>query len=1570
MSNAREQRKFCTPSSVMRTASPMPSSIPQHRRAAGEHYNRIPHYVEPHIGQARLNALARMPGDPTARAGANLLLWTLLGVTNAVASEHYRTYCGVGQTQRAMPTVPPSAHATPISLTQARPVISNAVGEPNRTELIVCDAHRMNPDTHVQRCPPIHAPSLGPKAASGAVPVTGARSIKTEAELESPAHCSPSADDSQASGETIPQHPWYQSILDWFTNPADPLAFPGAEGKALSGVPSPHVDHFLQSLRHALIETDTLSAVQADRFLSNVSPLAHHGILIAPLKSSDVPLDARCALIEEIFDAKGQRVGTALLSRTNLGTNPASDEATHTLLLLGLSRPIARLVARDLKHRLEGEFGARCGVPRLMQQWSPFGSTLNVEHVRRDGPENSFILPSELAPRPVDEPGDAPTFILRDPNSGIHRELTLHIVSPDRTRWLPLSYLRENWLTTRGTNASSELVYLSHLSQKGRYAQNWDKNTFQPGQFSVQLSDALPYVAIGNRSHTIRWACDHSGCPILAYDGDGHAVSPYLDPLSVTWHAPAQHSPSRLAYEEVLQLPPWRIEPSRDYRYIEVQQPFPDSGPLFAVHHANDPAEAPPLHYVCEVAGALFPTRFGQLPDSTFQCEIYNLQDPTAAGLAVTWHGSGWQLGESAATPPVSYYPPPHKRTGGGQAPRHPQVDGRQSDKGTPHRVLRFPVVETFHQKLNTNFPSLHHLANTTLHEAILNNYHIDLNPDQTWFMRFDLAQNDPLTITGWAHVGTPVEARPLTECLLTNFPASAQENPWVLDQLTGVYRTNATTTHQFDSHNEIRLRPSQLMQTVWQIDFYQLAKTTLEHAWQRSDLQDMNNGVALAVDLSNARLEAADRDGILASVDYLNTTAPATPSIVTINGCSATDLLAFDTGDRVILYMPRHVDPDKRFAVFANEAALRQGIEAMCADPDQRKQIARHFSELDRQDHATYDGVDHWLETLSGSDGVSSYQARIECTRDLLHDQPVFHVLAERQRRRALSDLDTLIRSDAEVREAIWARYIDAVNVVLPNPVTPFVSLGFHLDQALNGDTYEERMAGVREVLSDSGNLALMAVLDSLSVAKSTDFALDGATFHENVREQFATLSQASAIEWDGQRWAVEGDTSSHVSAKLKASILPNMYAREVHESTLAFPDVTGLRKAANGEFYLKVNGHFVKIRQLAGAYNRYYIDSDLRLVLRFQDGRFRPETSAERLAVVRDVGLGGRQSKSKHPVNPAFVPADLTNIPMTPYLTISDSPVRLLLALDGHPGLRPVETELRDQVRERADQMDVAAEDFFSQLAVISHNVAPALEKGLSDIQTFEALFQRNTGIVVGEFHDQPESKLLLIENMAELKRQGVKTLYLEGLVADLHETYVAEYFASPDAPMSVLLQAWSDTIAHNHGLDPAGQGTYRALLEAARANGIQVKPLDCTATIIGEEISPSTDSLTADDIKGTRRLRRMNFFGSAVIRQHQAATGNEKWVALVGAQHINTRAYIPAVSDLTDAVGVWIKVKPRYRDAEIHPGSTLGRKSRAYDYVWKRPPGESPRRQGAGHKHSQRRRFYTPVYSFGPR
>ncbi|WP_407973260.1 membrane-targeted effector domain-containing toxin (plasmid) [Burkholderia pyrrocinia] len=1356
-------------------------------------------------------------------------------------------------------------------------------------------------------------------------------------------------------------------MLDWFTNSADPLAFPGAEAAASSGLHPAHVNHFLENLRNALIETDTLSVAQVERFISSVSPLAPHGILIVPLESSAVPLDTRCAFIEEIFDTTGQRIGTALLSGAHLSTHSAADESTHTLLLLGLSRPIARVVARHLKHRLQGEFGALCGVPAMMQRWHAFGSTLNVEHVRRDGPENAFILPNALATRPPDAPMVAPTFIFRDPDDGIHREITLQIVSPDRSRWLPLSYLRENWLTTHDTNASAVLVYLSHLSRKGRYAYNWNENVFQPGEFSLQLSETPPYVAVRNRSHTIRWTCGQSGCSVFMDDASGDSVSAYLDPLSVTWHASTQHGPSRLTHDEEPQLPPWRVESSRDYRYIEVKQPFPDSGPLFAVHHANDLAEAPPLHYVAEVAGALFPTRFSRQTDGTFHCEIYNLQDPTTAGLPVTWDGNGWQLEQTAATPPTPCETPPHgdlshNQTVATHAPPHPEDHHRQPDEGTPIRVPPFQVVDTFCQKLNTTFPSLYRLANTTLHEAVLNDHHVDLDPDRTWFMRFDLAQSDSLTITGWAHVGPPVEARPLTECLLTNFPASAQEHPWILDQLSGVYRTNASATHHFDSRNEVRLRPSQLMQTVWQIDFYHLAKTTLEHAWQRPDLQDMNNGVALSVDLSNARLEAADRDGILASVDYLNTTTPATPSIVTINRYSATDLLVFDTGDRVILYMPRHANPNKRFAVFESVHALQQGIASMCADPDQRVQIARHFSQLDRQDHATYDGVDRWLETLSGPGGAS-YQARIGYATELLHGQPVFHALAERQRQRALSDLDTLIQSDAEVRKAIWVRYIDAINVVLPNPFTPFASLGMHIDQALNGDTYEERMAGVRAIVSDSGNLALMAVLESLTVAERTGFALDGAAFHENVREQLATLSQASAIEWDGQRWAVEHDTSSHVSTKLKASIAPDMYAREVHESTLVFPDIMGLRQAANGQSYLKINGRFVEIRQLAGAPNRYYINSHPKFVLRFQDGQFRPETSAERLAVIRDVGLGGRQGKLKIPLAPTFVPTDLTDIPMTPYLTTISFPPHLLRVLDGKSRLGRAEKQLRIEVRERADKMDIAAKDFFGRLAPVSHNLAPPLETGLSDMQTFEALFRRNTGIVIGEYHTQPESKLLLVDNMSELKRQGVQTLYLEGLVEDLHEADLAAYFSSPDASMPAALQVWSDQIARGNRIDPTGPGTYRALLEAARANEIQVKALDCTATVVDDELSESTEFLTADAIDGTQRLRKMNYFGSAVIRQHQSATGNEKWIALVGAGHINTLEGVPTVSDLTDAVGVWIKVKPRYRHAEIQPGHTLKRNNRGFDYVWKRPPtGLRPHRHGAGHKHSQHRLLKT--------
>jgi len=1522
------------------------------------------HYVAPHLGQARLNRLARMPGDPVARARAELMLWGLLGVTNALASEHLRACVGPHPALRAWPTPSPATHAAPISLTQAQPLISNDVGGPKRPESITHDADRMDHDARVHRAPRAHAPSPRSETTPDVRPTTGARSSGPSRPLDSMSpRVGSSPDGTQTHGEAIARRAWYQPMLDWLTNWPDPLALPGAEA-APPGVPAPHVHHFLDTLRTALIESDTLTTLQAERLITSVAPLTAHGILIVPLESSEVPLDARCAFIEEIFEASGQRVGAALLSQIELGTHAAS-EVPHTLLLLGLSRPVARAVARNFKHRLQGAFGALCG-SATMQRWSAFGRTLNVEHARHDGLDNPLILPNALAPRPSDDAAmDAPTFILRDPDNGIHRDITLHIVSPDSTRWLPLLYLRENWFTTHETHASAMLVYLSLLSHKGRYAQGWNEDAFHPGEFAVRLSEASPYVALENHSHTI--ACEPSGCAVFTDDAGGQTGSTYLDPLSITWHASPHDTPSRLTHEKTLELRTWRVAPTRDDRYIEFKQPIPDSGPLFAVHHAGALTEAAPLYYVAEVAGALFPARFNQHPNGTFHSELYDLQDPTGTGVPITWDGGSWQLERTVGPSRTASNTPPH-----GASTRQP-VDAphaspcpadHRPDESTPNPAAPFQVVDNFHHKVRTAFPDLHDLARTTLHQALLNDHHVDLDPDRTWFMRFDLAQSDPQTITGWAHVGPPVEARPLTQCLLTNFPASAQENPWVLDQLSGLYHTNASATGLFDGRSEVRLRPSQLMQTVWQIDFYRLAKSTLEHAWQRPDIQDMNNGVALSIDLANTRLEAVDRDSILASVGYLNTSAPATPAVVTINRYSATDLLVFDTGDRAILYMPRHTNPNERFAVFANTAALHQGIAAMCADPDQRRQIAQHFSQCDRQAHVADDGVDRWLETLSGPDGAS-YLARIGSER--LHGQSVFHVLAERQQQRALSDLDTLIQSNAEVRKVIWARYFDAINVVLPNPLTPFVSIGLHLDQALNGDTYEARLAGVRSILSDSANLALMAVLDSLTVAERTGFALDGAAFHANVRERLAALSQAGAIEWDGQRWAVEHDTSSHVSTTLKTVIVPDMYAREVPEAALAFPDSMGLRQAANGHTYLKVHGRFVEIRPLAGALNRYYIDSHPKLVVRFEDGQFRPETTAERLAVVADVGLGGRQGKLKFPLAPAFVPADLTDISMTPYLTPTPSKRRLLRVLEGDPKLRSAEKQLHIEVRERAEQMDVAAKDFFDRLAAIPPTLAPALEAGLSDAQTFDALLRQHPGIVIGEYHSQPESKLLLVENMPVLKRQGVQTLYLEGLVADLHETDLAAYFASPDAPLPATLQAWSDQIARGNWIDPAGAGTFRALLEAARANDIQVKPLDCAATIIDDELTRSIDFLTADDIDGTRRLRKMNYFGSAIIRQHQSATGNDKWVALVGASHINTHEGVPTIDDLTDAIGVWIKVKRRYRRTDIQPGLMLRGKNRGFGYVWKRPPAKLRRhRHGAVHMRSRRRR--TLAHRFG--
>lgn len=185
---------------------------------------------------------------------------------------------------------------------------------------------------------------------------------------------------------------------------------------------------------------------------------------------------------------------------------------------------------------------------------------------------------------------------------------------------------------------------------------------------------------------------------------------------------------------------------------------------------------------------------------------------------------------------------------------------------------------------------------------------------------------------------------------------------------------------------------------------------------------------------------------------------------------------------------------------------------------------------------------------------------------------------------------------------------------------------------------------------------------------------------------------------------------------------------------------------------------------------------------------------------------------------------------------------------------------------------------------------------------------IYKNNDGMVMGEFHGDSGSKKFLIKNMSLLKKQGVRTLYLEHLLSDLHHNELESYFSPKMKKTPSGLKNYLEGL--NRGFNIRSKYNFLTLIESAKANGIRVMAIDATA-------SYHTDR---DNSHKNCRIHMMNYYAQGVINNHQKIT-QSKWIALVGNQHANTFENIPGLAELTNGIGVRVKETPR-KTAVIQP------------------------------------------------
>ena len=201
------------------------------------------------------------------------------------------------------------------------------------------------------------------------------------------------------------------------------------------------------------------------------------------------------------------------------------------------------------------------------------------------------------------------------------------------------------------------------------------------------------------------------------------------------------------------------------------------------------------------------------------------------------------------------------------------------------------------------------------------------------------------------------------------------------------------------------------------------------------------------------------------------------------------------------------------------------------------------------------------------------------------------------------------------------------------------------------------------------------------------------------------------------------------------------------------------------------------------------------------------------------------------------------------------------------------------------------------------------PPLPADISQQELFKRLFEHTDGIICGETHSHQSSKKILIDNMAELSRNNVKTLYMEHLQADMHQSLLDDYLRTGKMPLR--LDKFLEDQDFGHRIESSSAYTFSQLVRTARQHGIRVVALDCAASYYPKGVSSDTPWLT--------RFEMFSYFASRTIRANQVRAGAGKWIALMGDSHANTFDSIPGLAELESAIGL--------RVSDSAPGTSRG-------------------------------------------
>ncbi|MFJ4141749.1 dermonecrotic toxin domain-containing protein [Pseudomonas sp. NPDC089734] len=232
------------------------------------------------------------------------------------------------------------------------------------------------------------------------------------------------------------------------------------------------------------------------------------------------------------------------------------------------------------------------------------------------------------------------------------------------------------------------------------------------------------------------------------------------------------------------------------------------------------------------------------------------------------------------------------------------------------------------------------------------------------------------------------------------------------------------------------------------------------------------------------------------------------------------------------------------------------------------------------------------------------------------------------------------------------------------------------------------------------------------------------------------------------------------------------------------------------------------------------------------------------------------------------------------------------------------PEHNVVRQNFFRRRRQLQTDAHDVISR-TLPPRPTLPVIPDASSPSELLELLYRHTDGVVIGESHAAIVSKKLIIDNLPLLKRNDVKTLYMEHLMTDMHQADLDRFFETGQMSKSLLHDL--RVMDSGHRTDPNLTYNFEKLVIRAREHGIEVRAIDCSTSYRLDGLHLETS---------TTRQEMMNFFASRTINRHQEVIGTHKWIALVGNSHSNTfENVVPGIAELQGGIGL--------RVVEVPPG-----------------------------------------------